>query len=73
MKNGNCCCEHCRQMIYSMPAFDVHRSGTYAGRSPRRCLTAEEMRAKEMRAKGMRPSDKGVWNSRAISAARRTG
>jgi hypothetical protein len=61
MGNGNCKCEACGARFYSMTAFDMHCTGSYAsGRAKhtRRCLTV-----KEMRAKGMRPSDKGVWNS----------
>ncbi len=65
MKNGNCRCEGCRQVVYSMTAFDMHRTGGYTGRGSRRCLSTKEMRAKGMQrsAKGMQRSAKGVWNS----------
>lgn len=33
MKNGNCRCEGCRQMFYSMTAFDMHKAGSYTGRT----------------------------------------
>jgi hypothetical protein len=61
MKTGNCRCEACGQMFYSMTAYESHRFGSFAqGRThhSRRCLTHAEMRAK-----GMRRSPKGVWNS----------
>ncbi len=61
MGDGHCRCEACGARFYSMTAFDMHRTGSYAqGRNhhTRRCLSA-----KEMRSKGMRPNDRDVWNS----------
>ena len=43
MKNGNCRCEGCRQMFYSMTAFDMHKAGSYTGRGSRRCLTQRDV------------------------------
>lgn len=66
MSNGNCRCEPCGLRFYSMTAFDMHRTGSYASgrdKHTRRCLTTAEMRAK-----GMALSDKNVWNSGQFGA-----
>lgn len=57
-QGGYCKCESCGSRFTGLSAFDMHRTGEYAKRARRRCLTTAEMRAS-----GMGQTDDGLWNT----------
>jgi len=65
MSNGSCRCDACGLRFRSLSAFDMHRTGEYAGtartKHTRRCLSVAEMVAKGMRQAGN--TDNGAWTT----------
>jgi hypothetical protein len=57
MKAARCTCSACGEVFAGVPAFDLHRIGSFTARgSPRRCLSR-----KRMQARGMQRDVSGQW------------
>jgi len=55
MKPARSQCGNCHEVFNGVPAFDEHRTGSFAHRT-RRCLSVQEIQAK-----GMTRDEKGQW------------